>query len=433
VSANSNHSDPKIGVITATSLVIANMVGTGVFTSLGFQVLGIQSVFALLMLWVVGGVVALCGALTYAELAVTMPRSGGEYRYLSNLYHPSVGLVSGWISSTLGFAGPVAISSMAFGEYFSNILDASPDLLAVFLLIVITLINLGGLKAGGYFQTGITFLNLFLIVVIIISGIVLSDHSHYTISLNAEDIKQSFSAPFYISLVYVSFAYSGWNSAAYIAGEIKNPRKNLPIALFSGTIVVMFLYLLLNFIFLYSTPIPQLSGQVQIAFIAAKNIFGEQGAIFVAFIISIGLTASVNSMMFTGPRVTRAIGEDFPVFKKMTVLNSKGSPMYAVLLQFTIALILIFTSSFEQVMTYIGFTLSLFTTLTVAGVFINRYKNPKHTLQFKTPGYPVVPLLFIALEVFMMVFLIKENTVPSMAGLITAVSGFVVYLFVYKK
>jgi APA family basic amino acid/polyamine antiporter len=429
----SNKETPKIGLITAICLIAANMIGTGVFTSLGFQVLGIQSVSALLMLWVAGGIVALCGALTYAELAVSMPKSGGEYRYLSNLYHPSLGFLSGWVSATLGFAGPVAIAAMAFGNYFSNLIPLDPDLLATVLLIGITIINIASLKAGSSFQTIFTITNLSLIVLIIICGFLLPDHSHFHISFTSDDFKQAVSPSFFVSLVYVSFAYSGWNSATYIAEDIKNPTINLPRALFWGSFVVTLLYLLLNYIFLYSTPIPQLSGQVQVAFIAAKNIFGPEGAIIIAIIISIGLIASVNSMMFTGPRVTRAIGEDFPIFGKLAHLNSKGSPVYAILFQFVIALILIHTSGFEQVMTYLGFTLSLFTTLTVAGVFINRYKNPPQDGQYRTVGYPVTPLLFIAIEILMMVYLFLEKPWPSIAGFLTILSGLLVYVLINKK
>jgi APA family basic amino acid/polyamine antiporter len=434
---------PKVGLVTAICIIAANMIGTGVFTSLGFQVMGIHSVSALLLLWVTGGIVAICGALTYAELAVSMPRSGGEYRYLSNLYHPSLGFLSGWVSATLGFAGPVAIAAMAFGEYFSNVIPGTdPNILATILLVGITIINIASIKAGTGFQTIFTLINLSLIIIIIICGFILPDHSHFHMTFTSNDLKQAESEDFFVSLVYVSFAYSGWNSATYIAEEIKNPKKNLPRALFLGSFIVMILYLLLNFIFLYSTPIPQLSGQLQVGFIAAKNIFGQDGALIIAVIISIGLIASVNSMMFTGPRVTRAIGEDFPFFGKLAHLNSKGSPVYAILLQFLIALILIYISNPNEVMTYLGFTLSLFTTLTVAGVFINRYRNKslfvspnninarsiiKMILKF------IIPLLFILLELYMMYYLLKNKPKPSIAGFLTILSGLIVYAFINKK
>ena len=431
----SNTETPKIGLITAISLIVASMIGTGVFTSLGFQVIGIHSTAALLMLWIAGGIVALFGALSYAELAVYMPRSGGEYRYLSNLYHPALGFLSGWVSATLGFAGPVAIACMAFGEYFSNLVSWNTNLLASIILAGITIVNLTSLKLGGRFQTVFTLVNISLILAIIICGFVLPDHSHFLFSLTKDDASQMISPEFFESLVYVSFAYSGWNSATYIAEEIKDPKKNLPKALFWGSFIVMILYLLLNLIFLYSSPISELNNQFQVAFIAAKNIFGQKGALIIAVIISIGLIASINSMMFTGPRVTRAIGQDFPIFKKLAHINSKGSPVYAILLQFLIALILIHISNPKEIMKYIGFTLSLFTTLAVAGVFINRYKNPsveKKSILLKIT-YILIPSIFILLELMMMFYLFQKDPWPPIAGFLTILSGLLVYAFIYKK
>ena len=427
---------PKIGLITAVCLIAANMIGTGVYTSLGYQAMGTQSVLALLLLWVAGGVVALCGALTYAELAASMPKSGGEYRYLSNIYHPSVGFLSGWVSVTIGFAGPMAINAMAFGEYFSNIFNLAPDTLAVGLLILVVGINIISFSAGSNFQTLFTILNICMILGISVSGFILADHSHFHFSTTSGDVSQIFTASFAVSLVYVSYAYSGWNSATYIAEEIKDPAKNIPRALFIGTAAVMLLYLTVNFIFLYTVPLAELTANPkQIAFTSAQKIFDIGGAKIIAAIISVGLIASVNSMVITGPRVTKAIGEDFSFFKIFTSHNKKGSPVVAILLQFSIALILIITSKFDQVMTYIGFTLSLFTTLTVAGVFVYRYKNghaiPKDT--YKTWGYPVTPILFIMLEIWMMVFLLKNDPVPSLAGLATVLSGLVVYFIIKKK
>ena len=429
----SDKETPKIGLITAISIIVASMIGTGVFTSLGFQVIGIKSVSALLMLWIAGGVVALCGALSYAELAISMPRSGGEYRYLSNLYHPALGFLSGFVSSTLGFAGPVAFSSLAFGQYFSNLVAINPSILATIILVAVTVINIASLKLGSRFQTIFTVINLSLILIIVICGFILPDHSHFQISFTKNDFTQMISPDFFVSLVYVSFAYSGWNSATYVAEEIKDPRKNLPRALFWGSFIVMILYLLLNFIFLYSSPIEQLNNQFQVAFVAAENIFGKEGAVIIAAIISIGLVASINSMMFTGPRVTKAIGQDFPIFNKLAHVNSKGSPIYAILLQFLFALVLIHIFDPRQIMTYIGFTLSLFTTLSVAGVYLNLSKYPDNVSLNRSPWFLIVPALFIVIELLMMVYLLIQDPAPPVYGFLTVLSGLIVYFLINKK
>lgn len=417
----------KVGLLTAISLVIANMIGTGVFTSLGFQAAGIKSVLPLLLLWIAGGVVALCGALTYGELAASMPRSGGEYNYLSRLYHPAIGFLSGWVSATVGFAAPMAISAIAFGDYFSTIYPGvDVKILASGLIILLTLINISSFKLGSGFQMFFTLLNLALIVIISIAGLIKGSHEHFHFSASTEDFKQVLNPAFAISLIYVSFAYSGWNSASYIAGEIKDPVKNLPKALFSGTFIVMLLYVLLNFVFLYTVPIDALSGKLQVAHISAERIFGAEGAIMISGIISIGLIASVNAMMIAGPRVTQVIGEDFPIFKFLARKNASGTPVQATILQAVIALTLIATATFKMVMTYIGFTLGIFTSLTVAGIFIHRYRNGK-TTAYTTLGFPVTPIIFLGLEFWMLYYTLRESPRESLWGLGTVITGLLVY------
>jgi basic amino acid/polyamine antiporter, APA family len=424
----------KIGLVTAICLIVANMIGVGVFTSLGYQVLGTKSVFALLALWVVGGVVALCGALTYGELAVAMPRSGGEYNYLSKIYHPALGFLSGWVSCTVGFAAPMAMMGVLFGHYFENLFPGlSPEGLGIVLVVVLTLVNISSFKAGSSFQTFFTLLNIVLILGISIAGYFLADHSHFAFTTGKKDFLALTDRAFGNSLVYVSFAYSGWNSATYIAGEIRNPFRNLPKALFIGTALVTVLYLLLNFIFLYAVPMDELAGQVEVAGIAALKIFGPYGGTIISIVISITLVASVNSMMITGPRVTKVIGEDFSFFKKLAKTNHSGTPIYATLIQSSIAILLIYFSGFESITTYIGFTLSLFIMLTVTGVFVNRLRYPDQELQYRTWGYPVTPIIFILLEGYMIFGLFVMRWEESLYGMATVLSGLIVYYFVREK
>jgi basic amino acid/polyamine antiporter, APA family len=424
----------KIGLITAICLIVANMIGVGVFTSLGYQVVGTHSIFAILTLWIVGGAVALCGALTYGELAVAMPRSGGEYNYLSKIYHPAIGFLSGWVSCTVGFAAPMAMMAVLFGHYFENLFPGlNPQALGIILVAVLTLINISSFKAGSSFQTFFTLLNIVLIIFISIAGYFLADHAHFLFTVEKKDFIALTEPAFGHSLVYVSFAYSGWNSATYIAGEIRNPFRNLPKALFIGTAIVTILYLLLNFIFLYAVPMNELAGQVEVAFIAAVRIFGPNGGIIISIVISIALVASANSMMITGPRVTKVIGEDFSFFKMLAKTNHSGTPIYATLIQSVIAILLIYFSKFESIMPYIGFTLSLFIMLTVAGVFVNRLKYPDQDLQYRTWGFPFIPIIFILLEGYMVVRLFAMRWEESLYGTATVLSGLVIYYFVKEK
>lgn len=419
----------KLGLITITSFVIANMIGTGVFTSLGFQLGGINSVFALLMLWIIGGLIALCGSLVYGELGAAMPRSGGEYHYLSQIYHPSVGFLSGWISITIGFAAPVALASMALGSYTHKVFPEVPAIgVAIGTLAVITAIHSWDVKTGSRFQNVFTLFKVLLILIFIICGFVLTpDLQNITILPQESTWKEIFSPAFAVSLIYVSYAYSGWNASAYIASEIDNPQKRLPKSLLFGTIIVTVLYVLLNFTFLKTAPASEMIGQVEVGYISANHIFGMTGGNIMGMLISILLVSSISSMVFVGPRVSQVMGEDTKILKFLSFKSTRGVPFYAVILQSTISLVFILTGSFEQVLTYAGFTLNMFTFLTVVGLFIHRYKFKNIERPYKTWGYPVVPIIFIGLMLWTMYFLLTERTMESLFGLGTIFSGFIIY------
>ncbi len=426
----------KIGLISATCVVVASMIGTGVFTGLGFQAAGVKSVSALLLLWLISGIVTICGALTYAELAIRMPRSGGEYHYLSKVYHPVVGFMSGWISLTVGFAAPIAVSAMAFGFYISKVYQMDKELLATGLIVVLTILNLFGLKTGSRFHNLATIFNVVLIVIFISAGYLLVESNHFQVSFSRQDFSAIMDPAFAVSLIYASFAYSGWNSAAYIAGEVSEPTKNLPKALFFGTLIVLVLYVLLNFVFLYNVPVEELAGKVEIGFIAGMKVFGLVGGKMMALLISFGLIASVNALIITGPRVSQTMGEDYLTLQKISVNNRFKSPWVAILLQSFIALLLIYTSTFVSVITYIGFTINLSTTLTVAGVFIFRFKMKNKMgdkKEYESWGYPLVPTIFILQQCWMLFYLGKEKSEASLAGLITVAIGALLYFMVDRK
>src|SRR5215211_1863322 len=262
-----------IGFITACSIVIANIIGTGIFTSLGFQLNDIQSGFALLMLWVIGGIAALCGALCYGELAAALPRSGGEYHFLSKIYHPAVGFMAGFVSATVGFAAPVALAAMAFGHYFNGVFGTgSPVVLSFVIVWIVTIFHVGNLRIGSAFQNVSTLVKLLLVGALIGAGF-FAPSKHPISFLPAHADKGAiFSGAFAIALVYVMYSYSGWNASAYISSEIKRPEKNVPRSLLAGTGMVIVVYVLLNAIFLATTPTEELKGQLEIALIASKHI-----------------------------------------------------------------------------------------------------------------------------------------------------------------
>ncbi len=306
----------KVSVLTATALAVADMIGTGVFTSLGFQVRDIPSPFSLAMLWVVGGLVALCGALSYSELAAAFPRSGGEYNFLSRAFRQSIGFMAGWISGTVGFAAPVALAAMAFGQYFAGVFPGAPVLaLGIGITWLVSVVHLFGIHSGSALQNISTLIKLGLIVVLILAGFFVSDPQPISFAPSTADIGYMTSAPFAISLVFVLYAYSGWNAATYIAGEIKDPERNLPRSILAAVLIVTVLYVVLNAIFLYTTPISELAGQLDVGLIAGRHIFGEAGGRIVAALICIGLISSISAMMWVGPRVTMVMGEDNPMLE----------------------------------------------------------------------------------------------------------------------
>ena len=317
----------KIGFNTAISIVIANMIGTGVFTSLGFQVTGIEGGFSIIMLWVIGGILALCGALTYGEIGSAFPQSGGEYNYLSKLYHPAVGFLSGWVSITVGFAAPIAAASVALAQYVTKIYPNINSLYLSFsVIIIITIIHSINLRAGSLFQRVFTVIKVICIIVFIGFGLFYKPEHTISFYPTSNVWKDIFSASFAGSLIYVTYAYSGWNAAAYISGEMENVKKNLPRALFIGTILVMFIYTALNAIFLYTVPVSELKGVLEIGYLSASKIFGPTIGQFMSLTIAVLLISTISAMILAGPRVMQSMGREIKGLKFFSIANKNNVP-----------------------------------------------------------------------------------------------------------
>jgi len=414
--------------------VIANIIGTGVFTSLGFQVADIQSGFALLMLWIVGGVAALCGALCYGELSAALPRSGGEYHFLSEIYHPAVGFMAGFISATVGFAAPIALAAMAFGKYFRGVFDfGSPVLLSFVLVWMVALFHFGNLRLGSAFQNLWTIVKLLLVGVLIGAGLLIEEKQPITFFPHAADTMSIFSGAFAVALVYVMYSYSGWNASSYIIGEVKNPERNVPRSLLAGTLIVIVAYVLLNAVFLATTPEVEMRGQLEVGLIAGRHIFGENGGRIVGAVICLGLISAVSSMTWIGPRVTMSMGEDHWLLRLLGRKNREGVPATAVLVQLLIVNLLLLTRSFELVVVYIQFALLLCSLLTVIGVIVLRASRPNVPRPYRVWLYPLPPLLFAAITIWMMIYLLISKTTESVAGMVTAIVGFLLYFCAGKR
>jgi basic amino acid/polyamine antiporter, APA family len=423
-----------IGFVTASCIVIANIIGTGIFTSLGFQVAEIQSGFALLMLWVVGGLAALCGALCYGELSAALPRSGGEYHFLSKIYHPAVGFMAGFVSATVGFAAPIALAAMAFGKYFAGVFGAGSPLVLSFAVVwVVAAFHLGNLQVGSAFQNISTLVKVLLVGALIAAGFCVPSKQPISFLPAAGDTISIFSGSFAIALVYVMYSYSGWNAAAYITGEIKRPEKNVPRSLLTGTGLVIVIYVLLNAVFLATTPIRELKGELEVALIAGKHIFGSTGGRVAGAVICLGLISSISSMTWIGPRVTMSMGEDHWLLRLLGRKNRYGIPRNAIILQLLIVNLLLFTRSFEDVVRYTQFSLLLCSLLAVLGVIALRFTRPKMARPYRVWLYPLPPVFFSLITVWMMFYLLYWHTAESLAGLGTALLGLLLYFCAGKR
>ncbi len=422
---------------TALAIVIANMVGTGVFTSLGFQLMTLQSGFALIMLWVVGGIVAMCGALSYAELGAALPRSGGEYNFLGRIYHPGAGFVSGWVSSTIGFSAPVALAAMTFGAYTtSSILPQASETaqawtergLAVALILVLTVIHTRQRETSGVFQSLFTVIKIVVIIGISIAALALvSDYQPISLLPRQGDAAALTSGAFAVSLIWVSYAYTGWNVATYLTEELERPQRSLPWVLFAGAFGVMLLYILLNAVFLLTTPIEKMVGELEVGVIAARHVFGQTGAAFTGAVLGILLISTVSAMTIAGPRVLQMVGQDIRAFRALAKTNQDGVPTTAVMVQSGLALLFVVTATFDQVLIFASFTLALNSLLAVAGLFVLRIRRPDLERPFRVPGFPIVPLIYLALTIWTLIYVAIERTQEVTGSLVLIGVGIVIY------
>lgn len=421
---DSRHYSLSVGIM----LVIANMIGTGVFTSLGYQVGPLPSGFVILMLWLLGGIVALSGALTYAEIATVLKRSGGEYLYLRKIFHPALGFLSGWMSALVGFAGAISAVAIAIGEYATETLGVPTRLIAIGAILLVSAIHWFGVKTGGRAQTILTSIKLCLIMFFCIAPIFVSEGTAVNFLPLAGDGKLILSSGFAVSLVFVVYAYTGWNAAAYIAGNLDNPQRNLPISLIAGTAIVAIIYLALNATFLYSATFQELEGQNDIGNVVAHKLFGERAGMVFSGIFSFALLSTLSAMTIAGPRVTEAMGADYPLLKSFSVRNRFDMPYLAILAQAGWSIFLVMVSSFKEIIQYISVSLSFFSMLTVIGIFFLRRKKTTEP-HFKVPFYPLPPIIFIICTVWMIYYVAAEDFKIILYALGTMVPGYLLYQF----
>ena len=424
----------KYGLWTASAFVVANMIGTGVFTSLGFQLEATDNFIAILVLWAVGGIIALCGAVSYGELGSLFPHSGGEYFYLSHIYSPLVGFLAGWVSLVVGFAAPVALACMALASYVDDLLPSiPPEAISIGVLTLITVVHAFTLKVSGIAQNFLTWLKVAVILVFIILGFTLPDHlESIRPSVTGFDWKVLFSAPFAVSIIWVYYAYSGWNASAYIANDIARPQKTLPVSLLLSTLGVTVIYMLLNLVFLLTAPVAEMKGQVEVGLISAGHILGPRMGMAMGLVIAFMLFSSISSMVFIGPRISQAMGEEHPMLRFLRVKTRAGIPWAGLIFQYALSVIMILTGSFSLVTRYTGVLLSLCSMLAVAGVIVCRFTRKKWQRPFRSPLFPVPQVLFILLMLVSIVYAVAEDWKVAAVSAGTLCGG-VLFYYIEQK
>jgi APA family basic amino acid/polyamine antiporter len=437
---------PQVRLRSAVGLVVANIIGAGIFTTTGFQAADLGHPGCIFLLWIVGGVLALCGALCYGELGAAMPKAGAEYQYLRATYGEAFGFMSAVVSLVAGFSAPIASALKSLVRYCTHFFPALVDepsvlgLLSVNDAIAIGLawllvgIHARGIRAGMVFNDWITLFKVAGIVLIIIAAAAVGHGQLSGFTTVSESFKsaspEGLFAAFGTSLIFVMFCYSGWNAAAYIASEIKDPQHNLPRALLLGTTIVLVLYLGLNAVYFYGAGVDELAGKVEVGLVASRNLFGSTGVTLVALVLTLSLLVSASAMTIAGPRVYYALGCDFRRFGFLAAADpATGAPTTALVLQGLVTSLIILSGRVDQIQQYSGFTLSLFASLAVSCVIVLRVRRPDLPRPFRAWGYPFTPLLFLGISAWMMFWAFQGRPVEStLAGATVFAGGLLFWL-----
>ena len=440
---SSNGTKRQLGLFAVTNIVVANMIGVGIFTTSGLLMGDLKDPWIMLFLWLLGGCIAFLGALSYGELGAAMPMAGGEYAFLSRLFSPLLGFLSGWVSFMVGFSAPIAASAMGFSEYVLNAYPLLPEfsglsttsfikILAIGVILIFSWIHSQGLSLGAGVQNVLTLLKVLLIVGLIVMGFFFGsgDVSHF--NLTAESGLQSGNIKTYgLALMWIMFAYSGWNATTYIGSEVKNPTRNLPASLFLGTGIVVLLYLLLNALFIYAIPADEMAGVIAIGGLAVEHLFGGATNILISVLIAFALFSSLSAFIIIGPRVYYAMARDGLFFQFVAKMHKRHDvPSNAIWIQAVIAIVLVLSGTFDQILTFMGFALGIFPILAVYGVFRLRKQSSPNK---RFPGYPWAQILFMAASLFILVLAFMERPLESSVAIGTVLIGIPIYYLFKKK
>lgn len=430
----------KLNLFSLTNIVIADMIGAGIFTTSGLLLVQLHDPLLLVLLWVVGGAIALSGALSYGELGAKFPDAGGDYIFLTRLFSPLAGFLSGWVSFLVGFSAPVAASSLAFAEYLVRTLpeEALPPQLeltkktiAVAIILAFTLIHYFGIRSGSRVQNALTVLKIGLILILIITGFAFGEGSfgHFRIEKEGDFSGASLKSVG-LALMWILFAYSGWNASTYVGSEVENPMKNIPRSLITGTFAVTVIYLLLNILYVYAVPSGEMKGVISIGGLTANKLFNRSLDRVFSLFIALILLSAISVLTIIGPRVYYAMAKSGHFFGLAGRINRSKVPGISILLQSGLAIIYVVSGTFEQIITFLSFSLGIFPILAVAGVFKLRITGQT---VLKIPGYPLLPAFFILSSLGILILAFLERPVESAIALAVIIAGIPMYYWLINN
>ena len=429
----------RLGLFPVTNIVIANMIGAGIFTTTGLLMSDLGDPSVLLALWAVGGVIALCGALSYGALGAAIPKAGGEYAFLSQLHHPFLGFLAGWTSFVVGFSAPIAASAIGFSEYFFRAFPSIPGdpailkkLFALGAIWLFAVIHFRGIDFGTRVQNILTLLKVALVVGLIMAGLFLGSGNIAHFSQGKTFSFSSFAGwkTAGLSLMWIMFAYSGWNASTYIGSEIRDPQKTLPRSLLLGTGIVTLLYIFINIVFIYAIPIDEMKGVIAVGGLAMGKLFGRSMDEAFSLMVSFALFSSLSAFLILGPRVYYSMAKDGVFLKGLSSVDPQTkAPSRAIALQAALSSIMVLSGTFDQILTVMGFALGIFPLFAVAGTF--RLPRPANA-EKRFPGYPWAPVIFLAASTCILTLSFFERPTESLLAIGSVLAGAPVY-FYFKK
>lgn len=422
----------RLGSASASAFVVTSMVGAGIFTTSGLMLARLESEWLVLACWILGGTVALAGALSYAELATMMPQAGAEYVYLREIYGRPAAFLTGWTSFFVGFSAPIAASAVACAAY----LAASGLLLntwiaqkgfATAIVLALTALHYTGVRRGSRVQNALAVVTVGGLAALVFLGL-LRGAGTWQLLRSSASILTGHTSQIGLALLWAMFAYSGWNSSAYLAEEVREPSRTLPISLLLGTLFVTVLYVAANLFFFHAAPSGALSGRVAIAEIAVRSAMGPKAAAVLTIVVSLLLISAVSAYVFIGPRVYFAMARDGLFFRFAARVHPRfETPALSIAVQGLCAVVMILTGTFEQLLTYIGFALGIFPWMAVAGVILLRWRQPARERPYRVFGYPFVPLYYLLATAYILATALINRPLPSLLAILTVCAGLPVY------